>query len=90
MIILSPKIPRIEYGILFIFKTDPKRLKKELPKQLKKFKGDARLLFVGTSRCPFDAEMKLLMKTYQRVILIPRPDYASRHREYRYLYLSKT
>ncbi|XP_033730694.1 dynein regulatory complex protein 11-like [Pecten maximus] len=59
--------------------TDPKRLKKELPKALKTIKSDDRLLLVGTSRCPFDGEMKPLTSCYQRIILIPRPDYASRH-----------
>ncbi|KAJ8301907.1 hypothetical protein KUTeg_020894 [Tegillarca granosa] len=59
--------------------SDPKRLKKELPKQIKGIKGEDRLLLVGTSRCPFDGDMKPLMTTYQRIILIPRPDYASRH-----------
>ena len=67
---------------LFHFQTDPKRLKKELPKQLKTIKGEDRLLLVGTSRCPFDGEMKPLTSTYQRIILIPRPDYASRHCKY--------
>lgn len=60
-------------------KTDPKRLKKELPKAMKGVKSDDRLLLVGTSRCPFDGEMKPLCGLYQRIILIPRPDYASRH-----------
>ncbi|VDI43111.1 dynein regulatory complex protein 11-like [Mytilus galloprovincialis] len=67
--------------------TDPKRLKKELPKQLKTIKGDDRLLLVGTSRCPFDGEMKPLTSSYQRIILIPRPDYASRHLLWRRLIL---
>lgn len=60
-------------------KTDPKRLKKELPKLLKLFKPEDRLLLVGTSRCPFDCEMKGLAGAYQKIILIPRPDYASRN-----------
>ncbi|CAG5126511.1 unnamed protein product, partial [Candidula unifasciata] len=59
--------------------TDPKRLKKELTKSLKTIKSDDRILLVGTTHCPFDAELKPFMGCYQRVILIPRPDYASRH-----------
>lgn len=59
--------------------TDPKRLKKELPKALKTIKPEDRILLVGTSRCPFDGEMKPMTGCYQRIILIPRPDYASRH-----------
>ena len=72
--------------ILFLFQTDPKRLKKELPKQMKGVKADDRLLLVGTSRCPFDGEMKPLTSLYGRIILIPRPDYASRHCEYLLMY----
>ena len=66
---------------MLILQTDPKRLKKELPKAMKGVKSDDRLLLVGTSRCPFDGEMKPLCGLYHRIILIPRPDYASRHCE---------
>ncbi|CAH1783239.1 unnamed protein product [Owenia fusiformis] len=59
--------------------TDPKRLKKELPKALKTIKPEDRIVLVGTTRSPFDAEMKPLASCYQKIILIPRPDYASRH-----------
>lgn len=38
-----------------------------------------RILLVGTSRSPFDAELKPFVKCYERIILIPRPDYASRY-----------
>ena len=34
--------------------TDPKRLKKDLPKLLKTLKPEDRVLIVGTSRQPFD------------------------------------
>lgn len=59
-------------------KTDPKRLKKDLPKLLKQFKPEDRVLLVGTSREPFNAPVKPFCKCYQRLIMIPRPDYASR------------
>lgn len=65
------------------FQTDPKRLKKELPKAIKAyFKPEDRILLVGTSRSPFDGEMKPMCQAYQKIILIPRPDYASRHCEF--------
>jgi hypothetical protein len=54
-------------------------LKKELPKALKTIKAEDRLLLVGTTRMPFDGEMKPMASCYQKIILIPRPDYASRH-----------
>ena len=39
-------------------------------------------MLVGTSRVPFDGEMKPMASCYQKIVLIPRPDYASRHRTY--------
>ena len=33
---------------------------------------------MGTSRAPFDAELKPFVKSYEKIVLIPRPDYASR------------
>lgn len=76
----------MKYHIIFFFflssQTDPKRLKKELPKLLKLFKPEDRILLVGTSRCPFDCEMKGLAGAYQKIVLIPRPDYASRNCKY--------
>ena len=67
--------------LAFIFQSDPKRLKKELPKSLKTIKSDDRILLIGSSSAPFDAEMKPLGSCYQKILLIPRPDYASRHRK---------
>ncbi|XP_041045266.1 dynein regulatory complex protein 11 [Carcharodon carcharias] len=58
---------------------EPKRLKKDLPKVLKKIKTEDRVLLVGTSSRPFDAELKPLFKVYDRILLIPRADYASRY-----------
>ncbi|PIK39618.1 putative IQ and AAA domain-containing protein 1 [Apostichopus japonicus] len=40
-------------------KSDPKRLKKDLPKVLKLFKPEDRILLVGTSRCPFESEIRV-------------------------------
>jgi SpoVK/Ycf46/Vps4 family AAA+-type ATPase len=57
---------------------DPKRLKKDLVKVLKSVKPEDRVLVVGTSRRPFDADLKPFCKVYRKIILIPRPDYASR------------
>ncbi|KAM7245713.1 hypothetical protein CapIbe_002011 [Capra ibex] len=60
-------------------KMEPKRLKKQLPKMLKLLKPDDRILIVGTTKRPFDAELQPLCKAYQKIILVPRPDYASRY-----------
>uniref|UniRef100_A0A8C3KD71 IQ motif containing with AAA domain 1 n=1 Tax=Calidris pygmaea TaxID=425635 RepID=A0A8C3KD71_9CHAR len=57
---------------------NPKRLEKVLPKFLKALKAQDRVLLVGTTDRPFDANLKPFCKVYQKIILIPRPDYASR------------
>ncbi|XP_053481922.1 dynein regulatory complex protein 11 isoform X2 [Ictalurus furcatus] len=66
------KIPKEEKAL------DPKRLKKDLPKILKTLKGEDRILIVGTTNNPLNADLKSLCKLYSKIILIPRPDYASR------------
>ncbi|KAG8506504.1 LOW QUALITY PROTEIN: Dynein regulatory complex protein 11, partial [Galemys pyrenaicus] len=48
---------------------EPKRLKKQLPKALKLLKPDDRILIVGTTRRPFDAELQPFCKFYQKIIL---------------------
>lgn len=63
---------------LLSFKLETKRLKKALPKFMKTIKADHRILLVGTSGAPFDAPVKPLCKLYSNIIMIPRPDYASR------------
>uniref|UniRef100_A0A8C2VD40 IQ motif containing with AAA domain 1 n=1 Tax=Chinchilla lanigera TaxID=34839 RepID=A0A8C2VD40_CHILA len=58
---------------------EPKRLKKQLPKILKLLQPDDRILIVGTTQRPFDAELQSFCKVYEKIILVPRPDYASRY-----------
>ncbi|XP_050664581.1 IQ and AAA domain-containing protein 1-like [Leptidea sinapis] len=64
------KIPKTD-------KTDPKRLKKDLVKIIKGICAEDRVIFIGTSRTPWEAEQKLLFQCYSKVIQIPRPDYGS-------------
>ncbi|XP_049877843.1 dynein regulatory complex protein 11 [Pectinophora gossypiella] len=64
------KIPKTD-------KTDPKRLKKDLVKIIKAICPEDRVIFVGTSRSPWEAEQKLLFQCYQKIIQIPRADYGS-------------
>uniref|UniRef100_A0A8B9NZL2 IQ motif containing with AAA domain 1 n=1 Tax=Apteryx owenii TaxID=8824 RepID=A0A8B9NZL2_APTOW len=66
------KVPKAEEEM------DPKRLKEILPKYLEVLKAEDRVLLVGTTRRPFDADLRPFCKVYQKIILIPRPDYASR------------
>ncbi|XP_029162152.1 dynein regulatory complex protein 11 isoform X6 [Nylanderia fulva] len=58
-------------------KTDPKRLRKDLPKLVKNITGEDSVLLVGTSSKPWDGDQKLLFQTYDKVIYIPRPDYGT-------------
>ncbi|XP_076238279.1 dynein regulatory complex protein 11 [Calliopsis andreniformis] len=66
----AKKIPKTD-------KTDPKRLKKDLPKLVKNITNEDRVIFIGTSNSPWDADQKLLYQTYDKVIYIPRPDYGT-------------
>lgn len=59
-------------------KMDPRRLKKDMLKSLKLIKGEDRVLIMGTSKSPLLADIKSLGKMFNKIILIPRPDYGSR------------
>ncbi|TPP62124.1 IQ and AAA domain-containing protein 1 [Fasciola gigantica] len=69
---MKKKIPKTDL-------TDPKRLKKELPKAMKVLRPEDRVLLVGCSSAPFDAEVRPFCNLYQKIILIPRPDYTTRY-----------
>ncbi|KAF7991336.1 hypothetical protein HCN44_002898 [Aphidius gifuensis] len=58
-------------------KTDPKRLKKDLPKLVKNITNEDRVILIGTTNTPWDADQKLIYQTYDKVIFIPRPDYGT-------------
>ncbi|XP_066045406.1 dynein regulatory complex protein 11 [Chamaea fasciata] len=55
-----------------------RRLAKLLPQFLKALKPKDRVLLVGTTRRPFDANLGPFCKAYQKIILIPKPDYLTR------------
>lgn len=67
--------------MLLCTQLDPRRLKKDLPKALSLLTTADRVLLLGTSSRPYLADVKGLCKTYERILLIPRPDYASRYGE---------
>jgi hypothetical protein len=54
---------------------------------MKTVKSDTRFLLIGTTSAPFDAPPKPLCKQYSNIIMIPRPDYASRYCKYLLLFL---
>jgi len=66
------KAPKYEDG------TDPKRLKKELPKLLKSFEFSDQVLIIGITDCPWEADIKQMMSLYQDVVIVPSPDHAMR------------
>ncbi|XP_014321857.1 IQ and AAA domain-containing protein 1-like [Myotis lucifugus] len=58
---------------------DPKRIKKDLTKALRLLNPGDRVMLIGTTNQPQLAEMKGLRRTYERILFMPRPDYASRY-----------
>ncbi|KAG5445315.1 Dynein regulatory complex protein 11 [Clonorchis sinensis] len=68
---MKKKIPKTDL-------TDPKRLRKELPRAMKTIRPGDRILLVGCSSAPFEGEIKPMCSLYQKIILIPRPDFSSR------------
>ncbi|NXY16600.1 DRC11 protein, partial [Atrichornis clamosus] len=59
-----------------------KRLGKILPQFLRAVKAKDRMLLVGTTSRPFEANTGPFFKAYQKIILIPKPDYLSRFGKY--------
>ncbi|KAJ3219263.1 Dynein regulatory complex protein 11 [Dinochytrium kinnereticum] len=59
--------------------TDPKRIKKDLLKQVKALKVEDRVLLLGTSFKPWEGEAKAMLPVFQKCLMAPKPDYASRH-----------
>ncbi|CAL7939548.1 unnamed protein product [Xylocopa violacea] len=58
-------------------KTEPKRLKKDLPKLVKSITSEDKVILIGISNLPWDGDQKLLYQTYDKIIYIPRPDYGT-------------
>ncbi|XP_015490417.1 dynein regulatory complex protein 11 isoform X4 [Parus major] len=55
-----------------------KRLAKFLPQFLRALKPNHRVLLVGTTSKPYSANMGPFFKVYQKIILLPKPDYLTR------------
>lgn len=63
---------------------DPKRLKKDWPKVIKKFPIHDRILVVGTASEPFASDQKSLAKLWDKILMVPRPDYGNRYEVFKY------
>lgn len=57
-------------------KTDPKRLKKDLPRLVKSFCSEDQIMLIGVSNTPWECDQKALQQTYNKFIFIPKPDYS--------------
>lgn len=58
--------------------TDPKRIKKDLLKILKGLSPSDRVILIGTSYKPWEADVKALVPIFDKHIYVPKPNYASR------------
>ncbi|XP_078100268.1 dynein regulatory complex protein 11-like [Sander vitreus] len=59
-------------------KCNPLRFRKELLKSLRSLTRQDRVLVIGTTRRPFDANVKPFCNVFKKILLIPKPDYSSR------------
>eukprot|EP00842_Homolaphlyctis_polyrhiza_P001588 jgi/Hompol1/242/HPOL_000391-RA len=59
--------------------SDPKRIKKDLLKMAKSLRepGD-RVLLIGVSSKPWDADVKAMVPLFDKIVYCPKPDYCSR------------
>ncbi|XP_074123574.1 IQ and AAA domain-containing protein 1-like [Sminthopsis crassicaudata] len=58
---------------------EPKRIKKDLAKAIRQLQPGDRIMLIGTTNQPQVAEVNGLCKTYQKILMVPPPDYASRY-----------
>lgn len=71
------------HNLPFLGQLDPKRIKRDLMKASRQLSPGDRVMLIGTTERPQLAEMKALCRFYERILFIPRPDYASRYGEAR-------
>jgi len=58
--------------------SDASRFKKELPKFIKTISPGDRIVVLGIDDCPFAADTKDLTSCFQKVLLVPKPNYGTR------------
>ncbi|XP_071547715.1 IQ and AAA domain-containing protein 1-like [Panulirus ornatus] len=66
-------------------KSDPRRLKKELPRMLKSLGPEDRMVFIGITNSPWTCDVKSLSSVYQKIVMIHRPTYSVRAELWRHL-----
>ena len=63
-------------------KSDPKRLRKDLPKLVKNIAPEDQMILIGNSRAPWECDQKGLTQAYQKMIYLPKPDYSYRCKQF--------
>ncbi|KAJ3076108.1 Dynein regulatory complex protein 11 [Podochytrium sp. JEL0797] len=58
--------------------TDPKRIKKDLLKQMKGLKVEDRVIVMATTYKPWDGDAKALIPPFGKILYAPKPDYGTR------------
>ena len=59
--------------------SDPKRIKKDLLKNIKAIKDPAeKVILIGTSSKPWDSDVKSMLPLFDKILFCPKPTYASR------------
>jgi SpoVK/Ycf46/Vps4 family AAA+-type ATPase len=81
-LLFAKKIPKED-------QTDPKRIKKDLLKQLKNLDPSDRVMVIGSSSKPWDAEIKAILPLFEKFVLCPKPDYPSRYTIWREFIIAK-
>ncbi|KAJ3318253.1 Dynein regulatory complex protein 11 [Blyttiomyces sp. JEL0837] len=69
--IFAKKVPKDD-------QSDPKRIKKDLLKNMKGLKPEDRVMLIGTSWKPWDADLKAMLPIFSKILFTPKPDYSSR------------
>ncbi|XP_068220350.1 IQ and AAA domain-containing protein 1-like [Palaemon carinicauda] len=70
-------------------KSDPRRLKKEMPRMLKNILPEDKIIFIGISNAPWNCDVKSLASVYQKILMIQRPTYGARADLWRHLITKK-
>ncbi|ROT82088.1 putative IQ and AAA domain-containing protein 1 [Penaeus vannamei] len=66
-------------------KSDPRRLRKEMPRMLKNIGPEDRIVVVGTTNAPWNCDVKSMSSVYQKMLMVYRPTYGDRANLWRHL-----
>ncbi|XP_042880401.1 IQ and AAA domain-containing protein 1-like [Penaeus japonicus] len=66
-------------------KSDPRRLRKEMPRMLKNIGPEDRIVVVGTTNAPWNCDVKSMTSVYQKMLMVYRPSYGDRANLWRHL-----